>query len=156
LTILVIALLVALMLVAVASVLWRATPKPEPEPEVPLAEAPLDGVVPVRDADTMAEPRRQPGTGALEETDSAVKRPELYRVVLHNDDYTTMEFVVQVLETVFLKHPAEAYRVMMQVHVEGHGVCGVYPLEIAETKAATVHDLARERGFPLRASVEEE
>ena len=76
----------------------------------------------------MAEPRRQPGTGALKETDSAVKRPELYRVVLHNDDYTTMEFVVQVLETVFLKHPAEAYRVMMQVHVEGHGVCGVYPL----------------------------
>jgi len=104
----------------------------------------------------MAEERRQPGTGALDETDSATKRPELYKVVLHNDDYTTMEFVVQVLESVFHKHPAEAYQVMMHVHVHGRGVCGAYPLEIAETKVATVHDLARERGYPLHASIEEE
>jgi ATP-dependent Clp protease adaptor protein ClpS len=104
----------------------------------------------------MGDTRRQPGTGALEETDSATRRPELYRVVLHNDDYTTMEFVVQVLETVFHKHPAEAYRIMMHVHVHGRGVCGVYPLEIAETKVGTVHDLARERGYPLRASIEDE
>ena len=104
----------------------------------------------------MAEEQRQPGSGTLEDTRSATKRATLYKVVLHNDDYTTMAFVVQVLETVFLKPPTEAYRVMMQVHVQGRGVCGLYPLEIAETKVVTVHELAREHGFPLRASLEEE
>jgi ATP-dependent Clp protease adaptor protein ClpS len=104
----------------------------------------------------MAEEQRQPGSGTLEDTRPATKRPTLYKVVLHNDDYTTMAFVVQVLETVFLKPPAEAYRIMMQVHVQGQGVCGAYPLEIAETKVLTVHELAREHGFPLRASLEEE
>ena len=103
----------------------------------------------------MEEERREPGSGTVEETGVEVRRPELYQVVLHNDDYTTMEFVVQVLETVFHRQPAEAYRVMMQVHVHGRGICGEYPLEIAETKVLTVHDLARERGYPLRASVEQ-
>jgi ATP-dependent Clp protease adaptor protein ClpS len=91
-----------------------------------------------------------------------VQRPEqesrqslLFRVVLHNDDYTTMDFVVSVLETVFLRQPAEAYRVMMEVHCHGRGTAGVYPHEIAETKAGLVHGLARERGFPLMASIEE-
>jgi ATP-dependent Clp protease adaptor protein ClpS len=63
---------------------------------------------------------------------------------------------VQVLETVFHKSPAEAFRIMMKVHTEGQGLCGLYPYEIAETKVATVHDMARERGFPLRASMEAE
>jgi ATP-dependent Clp protease adaptor protein ClpS len=104
----------------------------------------------------MSEERQQPGSGTLEDTRSAVKRPDLYRVILHNDDYTTMAFVVQVLETIFLKPPAEAYRVMMQVHVQGRGVCGLYPFDIAETKVVTVHELAHEHGFPLRASIEDE
>jgi ATP-dependent Clp protease adaptor protein ClpS len=79
----------------------------------------------------------------------------MFHVVLLNDDYTTMEFVVEVLEAVFTKSPQEAYRIMMHVHVHGRGVCGAYTHEEAETKVACVHDLARERGFPLRASIEE-
>jgi ATP-dependent Clp protease adaptor protein ClpS len=104
----------------------------------------------------MADEERKTGTEVLEKTRPQTQEPRLYKVVLHNDDYTTMDFVVQVLESVFLKTPAEAFRIMMQVHLDGQGLCGAYPYEIAETKVATVHDLARERGFPLRASLEEE
>lgn len=103
----------------------------------------------------MPDERRKRGTEVIEQTEQEVRLPPLFRVVLHNDDYTTMDFVVQVLESIFLMHPAEAFRVMMQVHHAGRGVCGVYPLEIAETKVGLVHGLARERGFPLRASVED-
>ncbi|HSK09196.1 MAG TPA: ATP-dependent Clp protease adaptor ClpS [Vicinamibacterales bacterium] len=103
----------------------------------------------------MADERRKPGIDIADKPEQATREPRLFRVVLHNDDYTTMDFVVEVLETVFLKHPSEAYRVMMDVHRHGRGVCGTYPHEIAETKAALVQGLARERGFPLRASVEE-
>jgi ATP-dependent Clp protease adaptor protein ClpS len=95
------------------------------------------------------------GAETVEKTLEETKEPPMFHVILHNDDYTTMDFVVEVLESVFLKHPAEAYRVMMEVHVLGRGVCGAYPHEIAETKAGQVHGLARERGFPLKASVEE-
>jgi ATP-dependent Clp protease adaptor protein ClpS len=98
----------------------------------------------------------QPGTGVVEKVRPDVKRPQLYKVVLHNDDYTTMEFVVNILESVFSKTPAEAHRIMMQVHCNGHGICGVYTYEVAETKVALVHEQAREHGFPLRASMEEE
>jgi ATP-dependent Clp protease adaptor protein ClpS len=104
----------------------------------------------------MADERRQTGGDVLEKTQQETREPTLYKVVLHNDDYTTMEFVVQVLETVFLKTPAESFRIMMQVHTQGRGLCGVYPFDVAETKVVTVHDLAREHGFPLRASVEED
>ena len=104
----------------------------------------------------MSDGQRQTGDQVLERTRQKTQEPKLFKVVLHNDDYTTMEFVVQVLESVFLKTPAEAFRIMMQVHVDGQGLCGLYPFDIAETKVATVHDLARERGFPLRASLEEE
>jgi ATP-dependent Clp protease adaptor protein ClpS len=102
----------------------------------------------------MTQDAREPGGETLERTRTRAVEPTLFKVILHNDDYTTMEFVVQVLETVFLKHPAEAHRIMMLVHTQGRGVCGVYPHEIAESKAATVQDLAREQGFPLRASLE--
>ena len=96
-------------------------------------------------------------------TDGAVKErvetrkqdPTLFKVVLINDDYTTMEFVLQVLETLFLKSPAEAYRIMMNVHQNGRGIAGIYPWEVAETKADTVRSLATEAGYPLRAAVEE-
>ena len=97
------------------------------------------------------------------QTDGAVKErvapkkqePTEYKVLLLNDDYSTMEFVIHVLENVFQKSPAEAYRIMMAVHVQGRGLAGVYPFEIAETKVATVADMAREAGFPLRAAMEE-
>ncbi len=103
------------------------------------------------------DPQRQHPEGeVVEKTRQQVKQPDLYRVVLLNDDYTTMDFVVEVLETVFMKRPAEAHRIMMLVHTQGRGVCGIYPLEIAETKTAAVETLARAHGFPLRATVEPE
>jgi ATP-dependent Clp protease adaptor protein ClpS len=103
----------------------------------------------------MADERSKRSTEVIDKPEHEVQHPALFRVVLHNDDYTTMDFVVEVLESVFLMHPAQAYRVMLQVHNHGRGVCGVYPFEIAETKVAVVHRQARERGFPLMASVEE-
>jgi ATP-dependent Clp protease adaptor protein ClpS len=90
-----------------------------------------------------------------ERTEQQRKEPSLFKVVLLNDDYTTMEFVIQVLETVFQKSPAEAYRIMMHVHVNGRGIAGVYPWEVAETKAETVIGLARDAGYPLKAVTEE-
>jgi ATP-dependent Clp protease adaptor protein ClpS len=104
----------------------------------------------------MADPRAERGTETVDETRTKLQLPRLFKVILHNDDYTTMEFVVRVLESVFLKQPAEAYRIMMRVHTRGWGFCGAYPYEIAETKVAAVHELAREQGFPLRASLEPE
>jgi ATP-dependent Clp protease adaptor protein ClpS len=103
----------------------------------------------------MAEERTRTGGEVLEKTREKTKKPELFKVVLHNDDYTTMQFVIEVLEGIFHKSPAEAYRIMMHVHTRGHGVCGAYPHEVAETKVSLVHEQARENGFPLRASLEE-
>jgi ATP-dependent Clp protease adaptor protein ClpS len=93
---------------------------------------------------------------AVAESREKVEEPPLFKVLLHNDDYTTMEFVVQVLEQVFHKTPAEAFRVMMHVHTQGKGLCGLYPHDIAETKIDTVHEMAQEHGFPLRADMEPE
>ncbi len=88
------------------------------------------------------------------EQDEKVRRPPLYRVLLHNDDYTTMEFVVMILMDVF-HHPRErAVRVMLAVHEQGVGVAGVYTREIAETKVARVTELARDREFPLLCTLE--
>src|SRR6188472_4030830 len=92
----------------------------------------------------------------LERTKQETKKPELYKVVLLNDDYTTMDFVVEVLESIFNKQPAEAFRIMMMVHTQGKGLCGVYPHEIAETKVEAVITSAREHGFPLKAAMEPE
>ena len=97
-----------------------------------------------------------------DQTDGAVKDrvkpkkqdPTLYKVVLLNDDYSTMDFVVHVLETVFQKSPAEAYGIMMQVHLNGHGVAGLYPWEVADTKVETVATMAHDAGYPLRATIE--
>jgi ATP-dependent Clp protease adaptor protein ClpS len=99
----------------------------------------------------------------MNQTDGAVqervkvekKEPTQYKVILLNDDYTTMEFVVLVLESIFQKTPAEAYQIMMHVHVNGRGLAGVYPWEVAETKAETVIQMARKAGFPLMAVTEE-
>jgi ATP-dependent Clp protease adaptor protein ClpS len=92
----------------------------------------------------------------LEETRAKTDKPRLYKVILHNDDYTPMDFVVVILESIFNKSPAEAYRVMMHVHRNGAGIGGVYSYEVAETKVALTHDRAREEGHPLRCSMEEE
>jgi ATP-dependent Clp protease adaptor protein ClpS len=90
-----------------------------------------------------------------EKTRVQKKEPKEFHVILLNDDYTTMEFVVMVLENVFGKGPAESYRIMMQVHVNGRGLAGVYPWEVAETKVDTVASLAKSAGYPLKAVVEE-
>ena len=104
----------------------------------------------------MSDRGDQPGDAVKERVKVQKQEPTLYKVVLLNDDYTTMEFVVSVLETVFQKSPAEAYRIMMQVHVNGSGIAGVYPWELAETKAETVTSMARRAEFPLRAALEED
>ena len=83
-----------------------------------------------------------------------LSEPPLYRVFLHNDNYTTMDFVVHVLQKVFNKKPAEATRIMLNVHRKGVGECGMYPGEIAETKVALVHELAQENSYPLKCSME--
>ncbi|KUJ94957.1 MAG: ATP-dependent Clp protease adaptor protein ClpS [Desulfonauticus sp.] len=84
-----------------------------------------------------------------------LREPHRYKVLLHNDDYTTMEFVVEVLKKVFHKTEKEAYHIMMTVHTKGIGVCGVYPRQIAETKVFLVRQMARARGFPLKCTMEE-
>ena len=93
---------------------------------------------------------------ATSDTEEDVKEPPFYKVLLHNDDYTSMEFVVEVLMHVFNKPIAEATGIMLNVHKQGTGLCGHYPYDVAETKVETVHLLARERGFPLKCSMEEE
>lgn len=105
---------------------------------------------------SMSDTRQKTGDLVLERTEKQTKEPARFKVLLINDDYTTMDFVVEVLETVFHRTPAEAFRIMMQVHTQGKGLCGVYTFEVAETKVEAVHDLARQNGFPLRASLEEE
>jgi ATP-dependent Clp protease adaptor protein ClpS len=104
----------------------------------------------------MTEPGKRTDGEILERTRQETKKPELYKVFLLNDDYTTMDFVVEILESVFHKQPAEAFRIMMMVHTQGKGLCGVYPFEVAETKVETVVERAREQGFPLRAAMESE
>jgi ATP-dependent Clp protease adaptor protein ClpS len=102
----------------------------------------------------MPDEKHETDGQVIERTEEQTKEPEMFRVVLLNDDYTTMDFVVQVLEEVFHKSPAEAYRIMMLVHTQGRGVAGLYPFEVAETKVATVVDLARTAGYPLQATME--
>jgi ATP-dependent Clp protease adaptor protein ClpS len=96
----------------------------------------------------------QRGDTATEEV-VRVKQPKQFKVVLLNDDYTTMEFVVHVLETIFLKTPSEAVQIMLHVHKQGRGVAGVFSKQIAEAKIEMVHQRARSEGFPLRCIMEE-
>jgi ATP-dependent Clp protease adaptor protein ClpS len=103
----------------------------------------------------MADNATSWGTQTDEKSRVRQAKPPLFKVLMHNDDYTTMEFVVKVLETVFRRSAVEANRIMLNVHMQGVGVCGTYPFEVAETKVVRVHSLAREEGFPLKCSLEE-
>jgi len=94
------------------------------------------------------------GSTATKDRDE-VKEPPLYKVLLHNDDYTSMEFVISILEQIFKKNISEATKIMMNVHQEGIGVAGIYTYEICETKVMIVHDLARKSEFPLRCTIEQ-
>ncbi len=93
-----------------------------------------------------------------EELDFAleVEEPKMYRVLLHNDDYTSMDFVVDILIRVFHKSHAEAEQIMLQIHEKDKAVCGVYSFEIAQTKAEQVKQLAKQNEFPLLATIEED
>ena len=108
----------------------------------------------------MSERRDKPDFGesfdlAVEESRPIVKEPPLYRVVLLNDDYTPMEFVVEILETIFGMERTRATQVMLEVHTKGKGVCGVYNFEIAETKVAQVMGIAKQHQHPLLCTMEE-
>ena len=102
----------------------------------------------------VGDPRREGGVATA--TRKKVARPPRYKVILFNDDYTPMEFVVAILERIFGKGPSEATQIMLRIHNSGLGVAGVYVLEVAETKVALVHRAAEERGYPLRAGTEKE
>ncbi len=102
----------------------------------------------------VADPRRDGGVAT--KTRHEVARPPRFKVLLFNDDYTPMEFVVMILEQIFGKSPSAATQIMLQIHHGGLGVAGVYVLEVAETKVSSVHQAAERAGFPLRAGVEKE
>lgn len=103
----------------------------------------------------MTVPYADPGLAPDVVLEEELQEPRQFKVLLHNDDYTTMEFVVEVLMRVFHKSEEEAMRVMMSVHEQGVGQCGIYTAEVAETKVHMVHQMARARSFPLRCSMEE-
>jgi ATP-dependent Clp protease adaptor protein ClpS len=104
----------------------------------------------------MAEHDYEHDEAVITETDKKVEKPPLFRVLLHNDDYTTMEFVVYVLQSIFHHGELEAIRIMLAVHNEGVGVAGIFTREIAETKSERVMALARDFEFPLLSTVEEQ
>jgi ATP-dependent Clp protease adaptor protein ClpS len=106
------------------------------------------------DQDPVNQDREESGLATARK--SKVKRPRRFKVLLHNDDYTTMEFVVDVLVTFFAKTQTEATQIMLSVHHRGTGVCGVFTREIAETKVAQVTEYARKHGMPLKCTMEAE
>ncbi len=101
-------------------------------------------------------PGNQPGTGVVVKAKPKTKKPSMYKVLMLNDDYTPMEFVVHVLERFFSKNHEEATRIMLHVHQKGVGLCGVFTYEVAETKVSQVMDLARRSQHPLQCTLEKE
>lgn len=97
-----------------------------------------------------------PGTAVITKTKPQTKRPSMYRVLILNDDYTPMEFVVHILERFFAKSRQEATRIMLHVHRRGVGICGVYTYEVAETKVTQVMDFARQHQHPLQCTLEKD
>jgi ATP-dependent Clp protease adaptor protein ClpS len=104
----------------------------------------------------MAKPRSDHASDTAVAEDVRTKTPKLYKVVILNDDYTSMEFVVHILESVFMKSPSEAVQIMLHVHKAGRGVAGIFTKQIAEAKIEVVHQQAKAEGFPLRCLLEEE
>jgi ATP-dependent Clp protease adaptor protein ClpS len=104
----------------------------------------------------MPIPDYEDESAVASESKEKLKKPPLYKVLIHNDDFTTMEFVVYVLTEVFNRSESDAFRIMLQVHVEGVGVAGVFTYEIAQMKAEKATNLARTNEFPLLFTVEEE
>ena len=94
-------------------------------------------------------------TKSRNKTKEQITTPALFKVLMHNDDYTTMEFVVEVLRDIFLKPATEAEKIMLTIHFQGVGYCGTFPYAIAETKASRARLKARKAGFPLRCTLEE-
>ena len=103
----------------------------------------------------MTEPYEFPGSEPDVAVEDQLQEPRQFKVLLHNDDYTSMDFVVEVLMNVFGKSENEAFAIMMSVHEKGIGLCGIYTAEVAETKVQIVHQMARARSFPLRCTMEE-
>lgn len=117
---------------------WRAGPEPEDDGPEPEDDGPDHGI------------------GVITRTRKKTQRPSLYKVLLLNDDYTPMEFVIQILEQFFNKTDDEAMVIMLHVHNHGVGVCGVYPYEVAETKVAQVVEYANHHQYPLQCTMEKE
>ncbi len=114
------------------------------------------GGTPPRHPEEPGSPDERRESGVATATRPKTKRPQRYKVLLHNDDYTPMEFVVSVLEKLFGKSPAAATQIMLAIHRSGLGIAGVFVLEVAETKVSAVHAMAEGRGYPLRAGTEKE
>ena len=102
----------------------------------------------------MSDTKKQRRSSVITQDKTELKEPSLYKVLLHNDDYTSMEFVVAVLEKIFKKSTPEATKIMLAVHQQGIGIAGIYTREICETKVTLVHGLARKNNFPLRCTME--
>lgn len=120
--------------------------KSDPDPRPPIPEEGLQMSLYKQDYEEIVD----------SETEEEVKEPSMYKVLLHNDDYTSMEFVVEILLSVFNKAIEDATITMLKVHKEGIGICGVYTYEVAETKVNAVHILALEREFPLKCTMEQD
>ena len=127
---------------------------PEPRSEITRQDAPAPRLAD-DDRKKRGEPG-QPGSAVITKTRPQTKRPNMYRVLLLNDDYTPMEFVVHILERFFSKSREEATRIMLHVHRRGVGICGVYTYEVAETKVTQVMDFARQHQHPLQCTLEKE
>jgi ATP-dependent Clp protease adaptor protein ClpS len=138
---------------------WSQVRKPD-EPMPPIAvtiTAEVTNAVPparLADDDRKRKGEGGPGTAVITKTKPQTKRPNFYRVLLLNDDYTPMEFVVHVLERFFNKDQEAAHRIMMHVHQHGIGECGVFTYEVAETKVTQVMDFARKHQHPLQCIME--
>ncbi|MCU1290733.1 MAG: hypothetical protein JWN60_2962 [Acidobacteria bacterium] len=101
-------------------------------------------------------PEFEQDSDVLTESDTKLEKPKLYKVLLHNDDFTTMEFVVFILQHVFMRSDVEAFTIMLKVHNEGVGIAGIYPYEVANMKAEKAMNLSKANEYPLLCTVEEE